>query len=146
MKTPEKSLRSAAIPHARVQSINDDPSMAKQSMADETNINAIMKKYDRTGLVTHINKHGGTYGEMPSHEDFHAAMNVVASSTQMFDELPATIRARFLNDPSNFLHFVGDEENRDEMVEMGLIAPEADTDGPEVIEDPLDIPEEEPTE
>ena len=38
----------------------------------------------------------------------------------MFEELPATIRKKFENDPAKFLDFVNDERNADEMVELGL--------------------------
>ncbi len=92
---------------------------AKQSMRDECDINKIMAKYLKTGSIAHLAKHGGEYG-FASSVDFHTAMDVVTRADQMFSALPSDLRARFAGDPGNFLAFVQDEANLEEMVKLGL--------------------------
>ena len=97
----------------------------KQSFAKECDINNIIAKYQRTGAIEHFSRHAPRYGDV-SPQTFHQAMNIVTESTSMFEELPANIRARFDNDPAEFLGFVQDPANQEEMVELGLVesAPE----------------------
>jgi len=94
-------------------------SKTKQSMKDECDINLIMARYVKTGAIDHVNKHGINYGFATS-MDFAQSMQTVTSAQQMFDELPAKIRNKFSNDPGQFLDFVQDDANRDEMATMGL--------------------------
>lgn len=96
----------------------------KQSMKDECDINNIMKKFQTTGLVTFVNEHQPQYSDATSIE-FQAAMELVAAADSMFEELPSTWRARFENDPAQFLRFVENPANRAEAIALGLIRPEA---------------------
>lgn len=114
-------MRSAFIVHDRVQKTFEGPSMTKQSFKDEVDINNILAKYQKTGLLDHVATYGGSYGDMPTHDDFHEAMNIVTNANSMFADLPATVRERFDNDPAKFLDFVSDPENREALVEDGLI-------------------------
>lgn len=117
------------------------PSRTQQSFKDETNINNIMAKYQKTGLLDHINEHGASYGDQPSADDYHEAMNRVASTKSMFEELPSSTREQFDNDPSKFLEYVSDEEKREALLNTGNINPEDLEDDPEK---PADEPEQEP--
>lgn len=113
-------LRSAYIPHKPVQLITDGPSLVKQSMQEETNINTIMARYEKTGLIKHVAAHQGNYGDFVTGGDYHDHLNQIIEAREAFATLPATIRKRFDNEPAKFLEFVQDLENLDEMVEMGL--------------------------
>lgn len=88
----------------------------QQSHAAETNINTIMAKYQKTGLLDHVNEHGPTYGDQPAAEDFHAAMNLVAGTNSLFEELPSSTRELFENDPAQFLAYVSDEDRRNDLI------------------------------
>ncbi len=111
-------------PGPRVQVHFEGNGRTKQADKDSCDINVIMAKYMKTGLISHAAKYAGEYGFAPA-VNFHEAMNIVTRGEQMFAELPAKVRDRFLNDPGRFLEFVQDEKNREEMVEMGLLdAPE----------------------
>lgn len=92
----------------------------KQSFAEESNINLIMKKYEKTGMLDHFNRFQGHYGSFIDAPDYHTSMNAIRAAGEMFMEIPATIRAKFDNDPAIFLAFVQDEANTEEMVKMGL--------------------------
>jgi phage internal scaffolding protein len=98
-----------------------EPSRTKQSHRDECDINTILQGYNRTGLLQHVAQHQGVYDDVSDVPSYHEAMNLIARAGQSFDLLPADMRKRFSNDPAEFLAFVHDEKNREEMVKMGLI-------------------------
>lgn len=95
-------------------------SKTKESFAKECDINQIMLKYQRTGAVSHVNRHGADYGFATS-MDFSESMRVVKKAQDMFDDLPSSIRSRCGNDPAAFLDFVQDDKNKDELIELGLV-------------------------
>lgn len=109
-------------PHPRVHP-ESGPGRTKQSFADESNINIIMKRYEKTGVLDHFNQHQGDYGDFIAAPDYHTAMNMIRDAGEMFMEIPATVRAQFKNDPAAFLAFVQDPDNTDAMIEMGLARP-----------------------
>lgn len=99
------------------------PTMAKQSFQDECDINTIMSRYEKTGLIEHVKDVQGSYGDFTSVDDYHASLNKVISAQEAFYKLPSSIRARFDNDPSHLMAFLEDPENRSEAVKLGLIDP-----------------------
>lgn len=98
----------------------DSPSRTKQSMHDETEINNIIAKYRRTGVVEHLAKYQGDYGEFAD-LDYQTALNQVIAANEMFASLPADIRGRFANDPAGFIRWVNDSDNESEARELGLL-------------------------
>ncbi len=107
---------------------------SKQAMRDECNINKIMAKFQKTGAVEHGNRFAGSYGFATS-VSFHEAMNLVAVGESMFNALPGTVRRRFSHDVGEFLDFVQDPANKQEMIELGLSEPEAPPAGSPPVED-----------
>lgn len=99
------------------------PTLTQQNFADETNINKIMAQFRKTGLIEHVNKHQGHYGDYSEPIDFQAALNLVNEAERMFLSLPADIRKHFNNNPDEFLTFTSDPANREKMGEMGLLDP-----------------------
>lgn len=100
-------------------------SMTHQSHQKECDINQIMLRWQKTGVIDHANTYQGQYGdfsEVPN--DYQEAMNRVINAQDMFMSLPSSIRKQFNNDPGQFLDFATDPKNADRMVELGLSAPE----------------------
>ena len=95
--------------------------MAQQQFKDECDINNIMSKYQKTGLITHVAKHQGDYHDFTVMPDFKTAIDTIHEAEAMFMEIPANIREQFENDPGKFVEFATDDCNYDEMVRMGLI-------------------------
>lgn len=95
--------------------------MTKKSFQDECDINKIMARFQKTGALDHYARHAPQYGDTTG-VDYLDALNVVANANTMFEELPSSVRERFENDPAQFLDFVQDSKNSDEMVELGLKA------------------------
>lgn len=95
----------------------------KQSHKDETDINAIMKRFEKTGMVDFITTHEPKYGEITA-LDFRESMQNVAQANEMFADLPAKVRDRFENDPAELLEFLDNPANREEAVLLGLVEPQ----------------------
>ncbi len=94
-------------------------SMTEQAHAEEVDINVILKRAMRGEHSDYIKDYAGRYGEATS-MDFLAANIIVANANQMFDALPSEIRNRFQNKPEDFIDFVNDPANIDEMVRLKL--------------------------
>lgn len=96
----------------------------KQEFKAEADINVIMKRYERTGVIEYVQKRSPQYADVTG-RDYQEAMNLIADARTAFEELPATMRARFDNDPAELLDFIADEANREEAADLGLLTPEA---------------------
>ena len=92
----------------------------QQKFAKDCDVNAIVKKFQKTGAMDHVSHFQPQYGDFTG-PDFHAAMTIVAGAQQMFESLPSSLRKKFENDPAKFLDFVQDEKNAKEAEELGLV-------------------------
>jgi len=102
--------------------LEKEPSMTKQSFAAECDINNIIRSYSVSGIITHINEKAaiGTYADLPDPIDYQESLNLVMAAEASFASLPSSVRNRFSNDPEQFLAFMGDPANQDEMIALGL--------------------------
>lgn len=100
---------------------SDTVSLTKQSFRKESEINNILARYAKTGVIEHANKYEGHYGDFTNVTDYQTSLNAVYRAQEEFMSLPSSIRSEFKNDPAQFLAFVTDENNRDKAIEMGLI-------------------------
>ncbi|WNK13306.1 MAG: internal scaffolding protein [Microvirus sp.] len=100
-------------------------SLTKQAFKEECDINNIMKRFEKDGILAHYNQFQGDYGDFTSCPEYHEAQNKVMNANSMFLTLPAKVRERFSNDPARFLAFVSNPANRPGMVELGLLKAEA---------------------
>lgn len=100
-----------------------EDSMTVQSFKDSCDINNIMKKYQRTGVIDHINVYEPQYGEVDG-TTFTEAMQTVANATTMFMDLPGRVREAFDHDPAKFLDYVDQAEpgiqHRQMLYDLGL--------------------------
>ena len=116
--------------------------LTRQEFKDECQIDNIIEKYTKTGILNHVNKYEPQYGEATQH-DYKSAMDLVVSAQAMFDDLPAQVRAEFNNDPGDFLDFVSKPENVDKFEDVGLVPKRAKS-APAAPEEPQTV-ENEPT-
>lgn len=115
-------IRRAYVQHGRVQFSSDEPSMTKQSFKDECDVNVIMKRFERTGILPTPIGGEPRYLDV-SAVDYVEAMREVANARTLFEELPARLRDRFENDPQRMLEFLEDPKNVEEGRELGLLRP-----------------------
>lgn len=120
---PTPTFHTAYGPKLRIPIDFTGPGKTKQSFKDECNINVIMARYMKTGVIDFVSKHQGRYGDVTS-MDFQESMQKVARAQTMFQELPSSIRNRFDNNPAQFLDFVQNPNNAEELHKMGLMKPD----------------------
>lgn len=110
------------VPDPKTGELIKEPSMTKQSFMAECDINNIIKAFSTTGQIAHINEKAaqGAYIDLPDAMEFQEALHLSMAAQASFDTLPSGIRARFENDPAQFLEFMADPRNGPEMVKLGL--------------------------
>lgn len=113
-------FRSAYQPSLPVRKEFTQPTRTQQHMRDECNVNLILKKWQKTGLITHINEHSPQYGDLIPFSDYQTSLNQIMEAQASFDALPSSLRKKFDNDPAQFVNFVSDGNNADELVALGL--------------------------
>ncbi len=106
-------------------------SKTKQSFKDESNIDKIIAKYQKTGVINFRSQYAQQYGEM-NVQDYKTSLDIIRKSESMFQELPSTLRDRFENSPEEFLEFVQDKKTIRKMFDLGLTS-----DRPPVETEPL---------
>lgn len=96
--------------------------LTEQGHKDECDVNNIIKKYDSTGLLTHVAKFEADYADVGS-MDFKDALDRQLEIGNRFMQLPSEIRKTFENNPVQYLAFLEKPENYEKSVEMGLRKP-----------------------
>lgn len=97
----------------RVPKKHHSPTLTEQHHAKACDINTIMAKYVKTGLVEHISRYQPQYGDVTATE-FKESMDTVANVITEFEELPAFVRAHYRN-PENYLHAISTKEGVEEL-------------------------------
>lgn len=116
-------------PHRRVSISFHGVGRTKQSFRDDCDINNIMARYMKTGVLDHVRAEVAQYGDV-SGADFQGALDLVAGAKSMFHSLPSNIRTEFENNPAKFFEFMENPANAQRAREMGLLAPEAPSSTP----------------
>lgn len=98
-------------------------SLTSQEFAEECDINFILEKYKRTGMLTHVNKTQGQFGDFTSISDYQTSLNKIMEAHENFELLPSDLRSKFDNDPAKLIDFINNEKNYDDCVKYGLIIP-----------------------
>lgn len=117
---PVRESRSAATALVFDPENPKSKSRAHQSFKSECNVNNIMAKYRRTGVMTHLSTKTPQYGDFTNVSDYQSALLAVQDANDSFMLLPAQLRAKFDNDPAAFLAFVEKPENANYLVDLGL--------------------------
>lgn len=115
-----KTIRGPYSKKARIKTPSGGPSRTKQSFKKECDINNIMAKYQKTGLIDHYNSNKGEYGFATS-ADFRQCQETLLAAESQFAALPSKMRRKFDESPEQFLAFCEDPTNRSEMALMGLL-------------------------
>lgn len=100
--------------------------MTKQCFKDECDINKIMEKYIKTGQLPALQEKDPSYGDFTTLNDFQEAQELIIKANDQFEALPAAIRDRFQNDPEQFIAFVENPDNLEEMIKLGVATKKED--------------------
>lgn len=101
-----------------------DPKLGRtrQSAKAECDINNIMARFVKTGMLTYVQtRTPAKYLDVSEVQDFRTMLEQVRITENFFAGLPATVRARFENDPVAFMDFMGDPSKEEEARELGLV-------------------------
>lgn len=115
---------------------SNDPPLVEQAHKDRTDLNWLVRKYDPDLIAASFNNNRGFYAEF-SAEDFQNAQNILINGQAAFDELPASLRNQFENNPVLLLDFLDDPANAQAARDLGLLVD---------AEQPAPAPEEPPVE
>lgn len=99
----------------------EKPTRTKQSFKNDCDINVVVNHYQRHGIINHVARGSGVYGDFSTVEDYQSSLNRVMNAQEMFGALPSKIRSRFANDPAELIGFLENPANLDEAVELGLV-------------------------
>lgn len=105
----------------RVCTINEEPDLAQQQYKDACDVNVIMKKYEQTGVITHLKAQQGHYADLGAPADLLDAQMRVIRAQEAFMSLPAGLRAKCDHDASKFLKMLEDGSNDAELIKLGII-------------------------
>lgn len=102
-----------------------DPSKSRtqQHFKDECDINKILAKYKKTGVVTHVKRARALFGDFSELAPHAENMDKVAKATQAFEALPAELRNEFKNSIPGFFKYISDPKNKDQCVKWGIFDP-----------------------
>lgn len=127
-------IKTAYGPKENPVTINNEVTMTKQSLAANLDVNNIIKRYTKTGILLNAQNLEAVYGEITS-MDLREALEKVSKADEMFSQVPSKIRAQFDNDAGAFIDFATNPANIAQMREWGFANPE-----PLRIETPPDPP------
>lgn len=96
------------------------PVLVKQGFKQDCDINAIMKRYRKTGVLDHVSRVAARYGDFSSVVEYREALDKVLEADNAFAALPAELRKRFDNEPAKLLEFMDNPANLKEAIELGL--------------------------
>lgn len=122
------------VEHKRVQLDATKDGKTRQEFADECDINTLMARYEKSGIVSHVNRATPQYFDASDIPDLAQALAIVAHAEDAFMSLPAKVRKEFDNDPVQFVKYAEDPANVDQMREWGLAAPAPVPDAPMRVE------------
>lgn len=95
-------------------------SLTKQSFTEDCDINVIMRRHLRTGLIEHINPRQPTYGDYSQARTLHEALELVSEAQDEFMTLPAEVRSMVQNSPERLLQALSDPEETAALAAAGL--------------------------
>lgn len=100
----------------------EEEKRTKSEFADECDINKIMARYKRTGVLPiDVRKEAtarfGDFSQLPS---FMEMQDTLIAANDLFMALPAAVRKQFGNDPHEFLAAAETKEGRELLQKLGL--------------------------
>lgn len=110
-------------PHKAVNHPPGGPSLTRQDMAADCDINVIMERNPNVGVLPHIagEPYYADFTSMPS--TLQEGIHLLSEAQEAFMTLPAKVRREFDNDPATFVDYASDAKNLDRMREWGLAPP-----------------------
>lgn len=107
-----------------VGTVNKEPSLTRQSEKNDADINVILARYEKTGIIP-VDQREALFLDVSQLDDYQTVLEHVRRTEEFFARLPATTRAAFDNSASVFLDQAVDPLQRGKLVELGLLEADA---------------------
>jgi len=118
----EKQISKRPNGTKRVQTLNALPSRTQMQYKDQVNVNNIMKKFKKTGSITHLrNAKEGVYADLTQITDYAESLMQIKKADEAFLSIPSEIRNKFQNNPANLISYLKDPKNTEEAIKHGLL-------------------------
>lgn len=105
----------------QVKTVIEDELKTDQSFKEECDVNNIINKYMKTGDSSIFNRTTGTYGDFSEITDLKESMELVKYAEEQFMQIPAELRKKFGNDPTQLTEYLQDPKNHEEAQHYGLL-------------------------
>lgn len=115
----------------------DTISKTEQHHLESCNMQFIMSRAQKTGMIDHIRNDQPRYVDLVDKVDYLESMKVIAEANSVFESLPAKIRERFENRAENFLEYIQEEENVQKLAKENVQVEDLTTDIEEEIITPV---------
>lgn len=92
-----------------------------QSYKQASDINNIMKQYEKTGMLPYQTTIPGTYTDNSLIPDLETAFEIANRALDAFDSLPPEVRRLMDNDPTQLESFIQNDENIAILKKHGII-------------------------
>ena len=96
------------------------PSLTQQNQKKQSDVNQIMSKYEKTGILSHTSGNAPQFGDFSDIPNYQETLNTVIRAEEAFAALPAELRKSFDNDPSKFVEFCSNPQDEAELAKHGL--------------------------
>lgn len=116
------NIRHKFSPRIAVIAPEGGESRTQQHFAEQCNINSILKKYQKTGVISHVKSVEARYGDFSQMPDYCENLDKVAKAQQGFEQLPSAIRNHpgIKNSLGSFMEFMKDPQNADQLRKWGI--------------------------
>jgi len=95
---------------------------AKQSMKDECDVNKIVERFQKSGLISHLGAGVPAFVDVSELGDYRSVIEQVRSVEAYFAGLPAKVRSVFKNDARSFMDYLETAPTVQDLEEVGLDA------------------------
>lgn len=119
-------------PHDRVSIDTGSDTPVEQSHRDQCDVNEIIRRFKRNGLLDHQNHRQPMYGDFTAASSLQESIELVTAAQDDFDSIPAKVRAAALNSPVQFLEMLSTPEGVAILEKAGLEVSEEGSPTPHV--------------
>lgn len=98
----------------------DSKPMVNPDEAKQSDLNALVAQYRKTGTVPNVLLSNPLYGDFTGPQDLQSAMESVYSAEARFNDFPASVRTLADNSPVRFLEMIENPTERAMLEEAGL--------------------------
>jgi len=101
----------------------EEENRTEQHHKDEVNINNIVKRHGHELIAKTAALQQFKYDDVVGN-DFQETMNIIIKAQDSFQSVPSDIRKQFNNNPAEFMDYIHNPENKEQLVAWGMMEPE----------------------